>query len=403
MRKFGFRKQIRNAVPDMPVGFEAAMRETLNGIAADERTREEAGDTVMRPTRRRTAKRAAVFALAAVVLMGAVALATGILKHNVFELTVGDNPKAAESIIQYDLAKESFNECDIEVKEAAYDGMSLYVVFSVRDRNAAEPVGEYDPETDTYYVGEDTIPAMQRDGIGWWDDGLWIDGEDVPMPGMSAMNTVGSETPGELLFYNVFRLDQSDIHLNGKNVEIALPIGKEQPRDSLVIDRSGEKPKVRKPEAGLVTFRLDCSLRDDITVDHPNLETKLDELTAKASEVTYSPIQMYLTLDLLVNPDAISVFVAKNGEGVCDENGKLVVAYDGGDVAGDWLNSLELVDGDGKPLFESEKLAGRYGLEGYNAEHAWFTFPYLDAYPERMFLAPMDGDRADMAQAVRVK
>jgi hypothetical protein len=402
MKKNAFRKKIDDAVPAMPGSFAQAMLETLDGIKADERARVQAGGTEARPAYSHM-KRTVVFALAAVLLVGAVALATGILKHNVFELTVGESPKTAGNIIQYDLAKESFDECDIEVKEAAYDGVSLYVVFSIRDRDATEPIGEYDPETDTYYVGENTFPAMQRDDIGWWDDGLWIDGEDVPMPGMSGGNTVGSETPGELLFYMMFRLDQENVYLNGENVEIALPIGKRQSRDSLVIDRSGEKAKIQKPKDGLVTFCLDCSIRDGVTIDHPNIETELDGLTAKASEVTYSPIQTYLTLDLQVAPDAVSDYVTKNGEGVCDEAGNLVVPFDGGDVAKDWLDSLMLVDGNGKPVFDSRNLAGLYGLQQFNAEHAWFTFPYLATFPEQMYLAPVNGDTADMTQAVRVK
>lgn len=405
MKRKEFRKQLNYSVPDMPDAFLLAMRDTLQGIAREEGAPSEKGDSasLTRQLPRRMANRVAVFVLAAVLLVGAVALAATILRRNVLEMTVADSPETANRLIRNNLAKESFEECDIEVKQAAYDGMSLYVVFSIRERNATEPLGEYDPETDARTVSEATFPAMERDGIGWWSDGLWIDGEDVPMPGMSTSVTVGSETPGELLFYHVFRLDQSGIYLNGKSVEIALPIGKRPPSDSLVIDRSGDTPTMQKPTAGLITFTLDCSLRDGVTVTHPNLVTALDGLSVKASQVTCSPIQMYVTLDWLVDSDAVSAYIAAHGEGVRDEQGNLIVPYDGGDVAADWVNSLVLVDGEGCPVFSDAALAGAYGLEGYNADHAWFTFPYRESYPEQMYLAPMEGETANLSQGVCIK
>ena len=405
MKRKAFQKLLNPTVPDMPDHFALAMRDTLQGIAREENAAngEAKPATVNRQPPRRAAKRVAVFVLAAVLLVAAVALAATILRHNVLEMAVRDSPTTANRLIQENLASESFGECDIEVKQAAYDGMSLYVVFSIRERNATEPLGEYDPETDTRYMSEATFPAMERDGIGWWSDGLWIDGEDVPMPGMSTAVTVGSDTPGELLFYHVFRLDQSGIYLPAKNVEIALPIGKRQPSDRLVIDRTGDRPTMQKPTAGLITFTLDCSLRDGVTVTHPNIVTALDGLTVKASQVTCSPIQMYVTLDWQVDADAVSAYIAANGEGVLDEQGNLLVAYNGGDVAADWVNSLALVDGAGNPVFTGQRLAGAYGLEGYDADNAWFTFPYLESYPEQMYLAPMAGETANLAQGVRIR
>ena len=374
MKKEDFQKQLRAEIPETPAQFEQAMRRQTGRILAEERAKA----PVRAQTRRMPSgipRRAALALMIAVLLVGAVALASALLKQNVFELLLGSSPQNAASVIQTDLARESFGECDIEIKQAAYDGVSLYVVYSIRERGAAEPLGEYDAQTGLYYYGEHTFPAMERDQIGWWTDQFWIDGKNVNMPGMSTGTIVGSDTPGELLFYDMYRLDQENINLDGKNVEIALPIGKRQPHGTLVTDGSGA---TTKPGQGLITFHLDCSVRGGITVTHPDAEADLGTHTAKVAEVTYSPIQMYATLRLQVKQDALDAYTAAHGKGWYGGDGTLIRPYGGMDVFGDWLASLQLVDGGGKPVFDPAALAGVYGLQGYDTETAWVTFPYLD-------------------------
>jgi len=402
MKKEEFRKQLHAETPEPPDHFELAMQRELSRISAEAQAE---APVRTQPGRIRGGlpRKAILIAMIVAMLAGAVALASTLLKQNVFELILWDSPENADSVIQYDLAKESFDECDVEIKQAAYDGVSLYIVYSIRERGATETLGEYEEETGLYYYGGQTFPAMERDQIGWWTDQFWIDGRDVDMPSMSTGMIVGSDTPGELLFYNMYRLDQEDIYLDGKNVEIALPIGRQQPHDTLVIDRSGDKPVTLKPGKGLITFHLDCSVRDGITITHPNVEADLGTHTAKVAEVTYSPIQMYATMSLQVKQEALDAFTAQYGEGWYDSEGNLMWPYSGMDVFGDWIATLQLVDGDGVPVFDPADLAGVYGLGGYGDNAAWFTFPYLETWPDEMYLAPMDGDTADFTQAVRLK
>ncbi len=399
MKKNEFRTQLQAETPALPQHFEQAMQRQLKCIIAEEQNNA--------PIRTRPRhilpglpRKAVLIAMIAITLVGAAAVASTLLKQNVFELILWNLPQNADSVIQYDLAKESFDECDVEIRQAAYDGVSLYIVYSIRERDAVGLLGEYDAETGLYYYGEHTFPAMDRDRIGWWTDQFWIDGENVNMPSMSTGMIVGSDIPGELLFYEMFRLDQEGLCLNGKNVEIALPIGKRQPGKSLVTDRSGDKPKTLKPDQGLITFHLDCSVRDGITVTHPNRETDLGTHTAAVAEVTYSPIQLYITMDLHVKQAALDAYIAAHGAGWYGDDGSLVCPYSGLDVFADWISCLQLVDGNGLPVFDPAALAGVYGLQGYDDETAWFTYPCLEAYPDTLYLAPMDGDTADMAQAV---
>ena len=333
-----------------------------------------------------------------VLLLATIAVAATLLSHNVFDLTLGATPQSATSMIQRDLAKQSFGECDVEVKEAAYDGMSLYIVYSIRDRNATQPLGDAGDDG-VRYVSSDRMEAMERDDIGWWTDHLWIDGKCVDMPNMSSGVTIGSETPGELLYYVLYRLDQSNVVLDGKSVEIALPIGKRQTE----LVKSAFNGSFEKPKDGLVTFRMDCSVRDGVTTAQPNITLELPAFSAKVSEVVYTPIQLYVTVQTHEEQAAMDAYIAEHGEGYYDAEGKLISAYTELDLTADWAANLLLVDKNGKPVLDA--MEGMYGYQGMDGEHVWYTFPSMEKYPEEMYLAPLsqDGETCAMTEAVRVK
>lgn len=402
MKSNRLRTQLQQAVPEMPATFDLAMRNALNDILSQEAL------TNAAPARKPGAgrglrRRMVAYVLAALLLLGAVAVAATYLQHNVFEATMGDNPQNSGAITKYDLAHATVGNCDIDIREAAYDGMALYVVYSIRDRTMTEPLGELSDPNDPSgyrYLNEQAYEMLERNNVGWWFDALWIDGRDTNMPSMSGGMEVGSETPGEILFYMMYRLDQEQLYLTGTDVEIAMPIGERQSFD--ILEHDPETGLILKPSKGLVTFRLDCSIRNGVTVAHPNEEAKLDNLTAWTSEVTYSPIQMYITLGMRVDENAMAKFIDENGDGYYDEDGNLLWAYDGMELVQEWIGGVTLVDQTGKPVFDS--MDGFYGNQGYGADVAWFTFPYLESYPDEMYLAPMmDSTTADMTQAVRVK
>lgn len=394
------RKEIRNRmeqiIPEVPGVFHQAMEDTLGLICRQETAqRRENG---MNIHIKRFRKRTLILVMAAILVIATAGIAAG-LHFGLFETLLGTGRNNGEAFIQRDLAKVSFNECDVEVKEAAYDGISLYLVYSIRERAATAPVGVYNEAAKRWIADESSLPAMERDNIGWWVDHIWIDGKSIDMPSMSSAEVTGSDTPGELLFYQMYRLDQEGVYLEDM-VEIALPIGERQSLDSLVIHK--DPYSVELPQKGIVTFALDASSRKGIVTTHPNEEKDIPEMTAKVSEVTYSPINLYITLDYAVKPEALAAFIAQNGEGVYSEDGKLLWKYEGIEIAEAWTMGLELVDGSGKPLLY-DGLLGYGGFQGGGKDRAWFMYPALETYPEAMFLAPMDGDTADMSLAVRVK
>lgn len=375
---------------DVPQGFDQSMRRAFAQIHSE---------CAQKPPVRRARRLSFGTALLIALLLAAIAVAATLLSHSVFEMTMGATPENGARITQYNLAKQSFGECDVEIREAAYDGMSLYVVYSIRDRSADGLLGEAD-ENGVRYLGGTSMPAMERDDIGWWCDHLWIDGKSVDMPNMSGGETIGGDANGEILYYMMYRLDQVDLYLDGKSVEIAMPIGKRQALDSLVYHE--ETGLLDMPKAGLIAFRLDCSLREGVTTERPNIVLDAPDFTAKVSEAVYTPIQLYLTLDTQVKPAAMDAFIAENGEGFYDEQGKLLWPYTGLDVIESWSMNLALVDAAGKPVFE--RMEGFYGCQGAGAERAWYTFPYREDYPREMYLAPtLPVGGADMTRAVRVR
>lgn len=63
---------------------------------------------------------------------------------------------------------------------------------------------------------EPYTPGMQADNVSWWIDGLWINGSEIDVPNMSVWNEFGTDTPGEMLCYQLWRLDQLGIYLDGR-------------------------------------------------------------------------------------------------------------------------------------------------------------------------------------------
>ena len=394
MYKKKIRGQLEQIMPDVPSAFHEVMEGTLGLICRGEAAQKRTDD--MKITNNSFRRHTLVIVMAAVLAIAAAAIAAG-LHYGLFETLLGSGRDKGEAFLKQNLAKVSYNECDVEVREAAYDGISLYLMYSIRDRAAKEPAGVYDDTIKRRVADESSLPAMQRDNIGWWTDNIWINGRSVNMPAMSGGDTMGSETPGELLFYQLYRLDQENVYLNGK-VEIALPIGERQPAESLIVHK--DTKTVDLPQKGMVTFTLDASAREGMKTTHPNEEKDMTRMTAKVSEATYTPLNLYITLDYTVKQEALEAYIAENGmDGSkvnLEQREHLSV-----DIAEQWTMKLDLVDKNGRPVFDGTQGFG--GIQGSGKDRAWYMYPALSVYPDELFLAPVNGGAADMSLAVRVK
>lgn len=384
---------LNTSVPNPPAVFSQAMQDTLSGIVQAEAKKENQSMNKII-----TKRRMMVPIIICALLIASVALAAVLLNNNVFYNTIGTTPENAESITHYDLADEVIGNAEVKVTEAAYDGMSLFISYSIRDLTATEPMGIYDEDCDMRLLTEEDCEQIDALDAGWWVDNIWVDGKAVNMPSMSGGIDVGTDTPGEVLYSIQYRLDQEDVYLNG-DVQISLPIGERQSLDSLTTDP--ETGDTALPDKGIITFTLDCSTRDLITELTPNIETVGERWSAKVSDVVFTPILTYITVDWSVDPDVMQAYIDANGDGFYGEDGTLYWAYDGVDAVGSEIQSLQLVDENGTPVFTSWD--GAYGNQGVGPEQAWFTFPYSESLPDTLYLAPDFSGEIDMSYAIRVR
>ena len=391
-----FQKQLTSAIPDVPEHFHNRMEMTLASIVNQEANMKESTKKAIR-TAGRYSFRTVALALALLIAVTAVALAA--TQWHVFDnlsfLTGKQTPKNADTLMQANLYQDTVNNVEITVKEAGYDGRTLLLQYSYRMLDVDKTFG---PEG----LSDDDLQLLADHQVGWWIDHIWFNGRAMNMPENSGAMESGTGVPGEIEITEYWRLDSEGFMLTGP-VEISLPIGEIQSLSDYSRINHPEKYDVdgtlKLPEKGMVTFTFDArDALSKVTTLRPNVEKVLPNVTAKVTEAAFTPLMTYITLNLKVNPDAMAAYIQENGAGHKDENGQVIFPYSAMDVLGEWIMSLELVDGSGALLFP-----GHCGQNGYGNERAEFLYPYIETIPDELYLAPIKDGAADMTQAVRVK
>ena len=273
--------------------------------------------------------RAAAFILAITLALAAAAgCVAETEKWNLFDRIAehieGKVPESAARIMQRDLYTETVNNVEITVREAGYDGRTLFLQYGFRMLDVDVPLGVrardvYGDELpegtdpDSYvdgYLTEDAEELLYEHHVGWWIDGIWINGTELDdMPDGSGQYMTGTEVPGEIVETDFWRLDNVGVFPEGK-IRISLPIGEMQ--DFMDYSRADHPEKFdengnrKVPEKGMVTFEYDASdILSTLRVIRPERETSLPDVTVKVREIAFSPVMTYITLDLEVNPDAL--------------------------------------------------------------------------------------------------
>ena len=401
MKQETFRRELSDLTPDVQEVFHQRVEAFLQEKVDQEVNMKESTKRALYMGGR-FSSRALIFALIAVLALGTVAFAA--TQWGVFgslSEMLGTQPPTADSVMQGNLHTETVNGVEITIKEAGYDGRTLFLQYSYRLPGYDTPMGQISPKTGERMLSDDELALLAEHDVGWWVDAFWINGQPMEMAANSGGNDHGSENPGEIVHTEYWRLDNIDVELSGE-VEIALPIGECQSAEYRKAIFNKESGQYTLPDKGVVTFTFDTKdILSRVVTLNPNQETITPDVTAKVTEAAFTPMMTYITLAMEPNPDSVAAYKAEHGEGFYAEDGTLLWEYSGMNVYGDWIVSLELVDGNGCRIFPEHS----YGNNGYSDTWAEFTYPYMDpaALPDQLWLAPMDGDTADMDNAIRVK
>ena len=312
MKKREYAEAVERCIPQTPPVFHQAMSRTLEAIAAQAPAQERAAK--VRPAL--PTRRALAFALAALLLIATAAVAA--THWNLFDalsFLTGANPTNADLVMRRNLYQTTINNVEITVREAGYDGRTLLIQYAYRMLDVDTPLGLYReefagyPEDQREGILEEDSNLLYEHNVGWWIDQLWIDGQCVDMPGNSGGVTTGTPNPGEIVQTEYWRLDNEGVTLSG-TVEISLPIGERQPLEEYMWAEHPEKydadGNLLLPEKGIVTFTLDTDdILSKVRCEYPNIPTEGETVTARATEVCYSPLMTYITLELEAAPGAV--------------------------------------------------------------------------------------------------
>lgn len=331
----------------------------------------------------------------ALTMMSCALAETGWQALDRFENIFGENPVNADAVMQRDVYSAAINEnVDITIDEVGYDGRILLLAYTHKFKN--EETAFADEE---YPEGADEL--MEEANVGWWTDNIWIDGKAMSMPGGSVTMQRGTGKPGEIQTVEYWWLDHEGVTLSGE-VEISLPIGERQAlapkaENPELYDADGKR---KLPEQGVVTFKFDAGdAAKNIVIETPDGETETGELTVKIAEAAYSPLLTYVKMSYEAKPEALAAYIEKNGEGVKDESGSVMREYSALDLARDWLDTLQLVDKDGKVILEDALKIEMMGDDG-----AEFIIPHIENLPDELFIAPVGEDgKTNMDEAVKLR
>ncbi len=373
-------KLLEKADEPVPEVFHHAMEATLASIAQGEQKGGHRGLPVPRRLWR------TIVLVAALMMLTSVAVAAIAHQGVIAAFWGSEAAEGGASLIQRDVATKTVGPYVITVKEAAYDGASLYAMVSIRDTEMTEPLGKpedyglrpgYERAAD-HQVGADIPWPPDTWRVGSYTDGLWVGEEDVPMPGNSIDMAYASGEPGEMLYYHLYRLDTEEVHPTGK-VEFTLPYGLRReywPEEYTIRDEDGRLPV---PKEFGISFTLDCDHLPGVEHLEPNLpHTVAGGMEVRCVRADYTPVRAYIKLKCEVPEEALATYTQWAGDGG---------DYSARDVVWSYAARLKPVDKNGQLLFAADVLENI--LDGAGESDIWITLPAREEWPEEVYLAPL--------------
>ena len=148
----------------------------------------------------------------------------------------------------------------------------------------------------------------------------------------------------------------------------------------------------------MITFTLDASIRDDVFVERPGIRSEIEGVTLWVSEVVYTPVQVYLTVDYTVPQALMDAYVEAQGGQPEEKWLQYTPMY-----LVPWMSNLSLVDGEGNSMYTLSYIGQCHS--GTSDSQAWFTFPAISEFPSELYLALYDDHTGffDLSRSIRVR
>lgn len=223
-----------------------------------------------------------VLAMVLILVLAAAGLAAA-LSPQVFSFLWGQGtPNAyvqedAAGLVKTGLGSIQKEHVDITILEAAYDGLELRVVYSVRDKSATRP---YIPHMKDEGLLTD---AAAKDNLSTICDWVVVNGRDVFL---SDCGENPGEQNGELLFYFQALMAEQDVNPEG-DFTVGLPLGK---------DFSG--PRIKSVVPPELQFTLNASEAKKLVRTAIPAEVTADDVHLQMTEATFTPIAGSIRLDV---------------------------------------------------------------------------------------------------------
>ena len=304
--------------------------------------------------------------------------------------------------------------------EVYYDGVSAYVLYTIREIGATESIGTLEEDGKYWLDGEDEHYVSNR-GVGWHEDCLVINGQKVIMP-VTDEAYYGSEEPGVVKHYMKIRLDQAKRALPkddpdalalpipyGQVKTLGLPIGDDMPlnrSDMHFEEMEAYKAANQIEDSGYLFANLNTP---EIEIKTFDVNRKIGNSTIGSVETIVTPVRLYINVTL--TPDEAAVAAQHEKDKAIPNWENVPKDFSAGTVNNEWAFAVTLVDADGN---EMEDMCKGYatGVIGVGANVAMYEYNLqvnnenghpTPELPEQLYLAVVaDDGTIDMTTAVQV-
>ena len=271
MEEKNLQKTLEKAFPETPAVFHGRLRETA--------------DSLIREDKKMKSQKLLRMALACALILSLTGGALAAMNHyGVLNFNPGWNEghyftlPGAEDMIQYDLAEAKTGDLIWRVKEAAYDGRVLRILYSVRDTNAQADFDGEDAMGDYYGLLDEKGVFLQCDGTGE----IFVDGQGVNLENIDMRY---GQAPGELEGWMDCRMEgDNDLKLRPEGeITVSMPF---HFTDEAAKDKSGADALTFTMNVGDTASRYALKLPDPYTLD-----------TGAVVEITdlhFSPVTVFI-------------------------------------------------------------------------------------------------------------